>query len=371
LKIAFANARFRPDAHDGPTAHARQFVQNVQALGHEVWTWPAVEHPLARQLPPGRVTRILRLRDLDVVYIRLEHGVPRSCTWAVGVKRALLGNPLMVWEFNTVPEFGQYAGLTSRQVAENVEGFRRFGRGCDLAVCVSRHLADYVSQRLGIERTLVVPNGSDPELFRPDAPVVRHLRDGDPDTLNVLWIGSAYVPWHDFEMLGRAAELSWRRSSRANVVFHLIGPRLDGLADMPPNVHYQGSEDYERLPRWMSGMHVGLCLYRPGPADYASPLKVFDYMASGLAVVATAQSQTVEILGELGTPDLLVSPGDAEGLADILHALAADRRRVSRIGVRARELSVRKYTWQRTITGTVAEIERLLSAREGRAGQGV
>ena len=33
MRLAYANARFRPDAHDGANAHVRQFVQNTVALG--------------------------------------------------------------------------------------------------------------------------------------------------------------------------------------------------------------------------------------------------------------------------------------------------------------------------------------------------
>src|SRR5207247_8551266 len=51
LKLAYANARFRPDAHDGANAHVRQFVQNTVALGHEVWMSPGVAHPLTKELP--------------------------------------------------------------------------------------------------------------------------------------------------------------------------------------------------------------------------------------------------------------------------------------------------------------------------------
>jgi hypothetical protein len=31
MKLAYANARFRADSHDGANAHVRQFVQNTGA----------------------------------------------------------------------------------------------------------------------------------------------------------------------------------------------------------------------------------------------------------------------------------------------------------------------------------------------------
>ena len=368
MKLAYANARFRPDAHDGANAHVRQFVQNTVALGHEVWMWTPGCHPQARPLPSGRVARTMKLREMDLVYVRVEHDLPSAGTWTLGPTRSLLGNPIMAWEFNTVPEYGEYRKLTAKQVQENIEGFRHFGRGCDLAVCVSEHLSGYVNRNLGIARTLTVPNGSDPDLYRPDAPVVKRLEHRDRTAFNVLWIGSAYVAWHNFKLLGDAASIIWQRGNSRNIVFHLIGQGMDQMRNMPPNVHYYGVEDYEKLPQWLSAMNVGMCLYRPGPADYSSPLKVFDYMASGLAVVATRQPQTELVLTEIGTPDLLISPDDAGGLADVLERLASDRARTERIGQAARELSVRKYTWRRAVTDTFAEIEKILAERNGRPG---
>ena len=369
MRIAYVNARYRLDTHDGPNAHSRQFVENAVALGHDIWMSPGQEHPLARRLPRSRLALVRFLRTMDAVYVRLEHVPVAPCRWAVGVRRRLLGEPLMVWEFNTVPEFGTYVDQGPAEIARNVDNFRRLGRGCDLAVCVSQALAEYARARLRIASVLVASNGSDPEIYRPDAPVVRHLRDADPRAFHALWIGSAYVPWHDFDLLKDAAEILWQRDDARHITFHLIGREMRRIGDMPPNVRYHGMEEYQRLPGWLSAMHVGLCLYRPGPADYNSPLKLFDYLASGLAVIATRQPQTAQILGELDTHDLLIAPRDARGLAERLQALAADRERVRQIGHRARDLLVRKYTWRGTVRAILGEIERLRGARAGAAGR--
>jgi glycosyltransferase involved in cell wall biosynthesis len=369
MRFAYANARFRPDAHDGANAHVRQFVQNAVALGHEVWMWPGLCHPLARPLADGRMARTLKLREMDLIYVRVEHDLPNPCTWTLGPARKLLGNPLMVWEFNTVPEYGEYRKLTPQQVQKNIDGFRHFGKGCDLAVCVSEHLAEYVRKNLGIKRAIAVPNGSDPDLYTPDAPVVPRLRDVGDEVFNVLWIGSAYVPWHNFKLLGDAARIIWDRGNKQNIVFHLIGQGMNQMRDMPANVHYYGVEDYEKLPQWLSAMDAGLCLYRPGPADYSSPLKVFDYMSSGLAVVATDQPQTRQLLTELGCPDLLMSPDDPGKLADTLERLAGDRARVKELSRRSRELCISKYTWRRAVSDTFAAIEDI--ARERRTSPGL
>ena len=73
MKLAYANARFRPDAHDGANAHVRQFAQNTVALGHELWMWPGVAHPQSHELPKARFARTMKLREMDVLYVRVEH----------------------------------------------------------------------------------------------------------------------------------------------------------------------------------------------------------------------------------------------------------------------------------------------------------
>ena len=58
---------------------------------------------------------------------------------------------------------------------------------------------------LKIRRTLTVPNGSDPDLYKPGVPPVRRMSNTDKQ-FNVLWIGSAYVAWHNFKLLSDAAK---------------------------------------------------------------------------------------------------------------------------------------------------------------------
>jgi len=109
-------------------------------------------------------------------------------------------------------------------------------------------------------------------------------------------------------------------------------------------------------------MDVGLNVYHPGPADFSSPLKVFDYMASGLAVVSTEQPQAREIFEQLNQLDLLVPSNDPEVLANTLRGLAKDRERVKRQGAAGRQLVIDKYNWRQAAKTTFEEIERLVGA---------
>jgi glycosyltransferase involved in cell wall biosynthesis len=183
-----------------------------------------------------------------------------------------------------------------------------------------------------------------------------------PDKLNVVWIGSASIGWHDFDLLRESADRLWHSCGHA-IAFHILGENFAGQRDLPPNVHYYGAELYEQLPYWLAGMDVGLILSRPGAADYSSPVKLFDYLACGLAVAGTRQPQVVDVLQPLDQADLLTPPGDAPALADALVRLAADRERVRRLGAAGRKLVERRYNWRRAVGETFEAIHTVQRER--------
>ena len=119
-------------------------------------------------------------------------------------------------------------------------------------------------------------------------------------------------------MLSQTADWLKLQPGGSQVTIHLIGNLPGGAGNISPNIRYHGPQPYTSLPAYLAGMDVGLCLYHPGPADYGSPLKMFDYLSSGLAVISTFHPQVNEILARLGADDLLVHPDDPQALgADI------------------------------------------------------
>lgn len=366
MRIAYANTRYQIDGSEGGNAHIGQFITNAVALGHEVWSWRGNQHPAVRRLPEKNYFKLLGvLRTMDAICFRIEDRLPNVAfsRWATMPYKQLISSPAIVWEFNTVPEFGAVIGRSEADIKQAIQDLRKYGRGCDLAVCVSQALADYVRERLGIQRVLTVPNGSDPNIFRPDVlPTQRVQRN--PEQLNVIWMGSGYLPWHNFDLLRQTAQLLWEQYRNLSIGFHIIGRCHGVMREMPPNVSYHGSENYNMLPHWLAAMDVGLCIYRPGPADYSSPLKVFDYMASGLTVVGTSQPQLREIFDKLNQLDLLVPANDPVALANVLQKLALDRKRVHYQGEVSRQLVIDFYNWRRAAQDTFEEIEVILKERQ-------
>ena len=360
MRICFyGTGSYSHNSPAGGNAHIRQFVAQATALGHQVWLWRGGSHPDSHPVPEGKLDRLKLLRTMDLVYSRVEWQPPGNAKWTLPPRRQIVGSPLIAWEFNTVPEYALTRGIPEPMLQAALTDFRKYAPAVDLAVCVSEPLSEYV-RKLGFKTVATVPNGSDPELFHPDVPVVKRLSQIAGD-LNVVWIGSADLPWHNFDLLRDAAWSIWNSGDGRRIAFHVIGQGMQGMRDAPPNLNYYGPEEYERLPGWLSAMDVGLNVYHPGPADYSSPLKVFDYMASGLTVVSTDQPQVREIFGRLGQIDLLVPGDNPEALASTLRKLSADPDRLARQGAAGRQLVIDQYNWRRAAKDTFSALDKLRS----------
>jgi glycosyltransferase involved in cell wall biosynthesis len=358
MRIAYANAGYQLNNPSGGNAHVRQFIDSAVALGHEIWTWENNRHPDAHQIPPSKLQRLMTLRQMNAICTRIDDRLPAPgyIRWSSQPYKRLLGSPVTIWEFNTVPEFGLIRGRSPADIQREIDHLRHYGQACDVAVCVSNALSDYVKTHLQIRQVLTVPNGSDPVLFHPQVTPVERVKRGS-DRLNVVWIGSANLSWHNFDLLKDTARLLHQAETPTKIRFHIIGHAHALMREMPPNVIYHGSENYEALPHWLAAMDVGLCLYKSGPADYSSPLKVFDYMASGLTVVGTQQPQLQEIFQQLDQSDLLIPPADPQALAATLLALAAAPDRIKQQGQRGRQLVIDFYNWSRAAQDTIRAIE--------------
>ncbi len=359
MNIYYANTDYKPGDTRGRNAHIRQFIRHSVELGHTVWLDEPVEpHSHLRALAKGRVERWLTLRQMDVIYTRLQEVPALSCRYAVPPRRWWLSGTVHVWEFNTIPEFHRVMGRSDQIVQDSIMQFRTYGKGCDLAICVSDALRNYVQVNLGIKHVVTVPNGSDAEHFSPD--LVPALPREDR-SLRVVWIGSADLSWHHFDLMVDAAKKLWAEQ-RHEITFHVIGHSFP-VNHTPPNVIYHGPKRYEELPHWLAAMDVGLVLYRPGVADYNSPLKLFDYMASGLAIIATPQPQVNVVMQQMGALDFLVPFDDATYLVNRLLLLASDRTRRLSLGLKARRLVVDYYNWRRVAKEIFSQIEALFEQK--------
>jgi glycosyltransferase involved in cell wall biosynthesis len=157
----------------------------------------------------------------------------------------------------------------------------RLFESADYVMFASDHLAE-VSRRGWpelVDRSGVLRNAADFDHFRSAAGAAS--RSEGPRTAGYF---GAIEDWFDVEAVRLAAE------QNPDIRFELIGkvenPRAFQLERLH-NVRLAGEVDYQELPRRMAGFSMGLLPFRDTPLTRsASPIKLYEYFASGIPVVA-------------------------------------------------------------------------------------
>jgi len=200
--------------------------------------------------------------------------------------------------------------------------------------------------------------GADTDRFRPgvsDKPPLAR-----PDVTTVAVFAGAFRSWHGAIHLVEAIKLL-RARGRTDIgaVFVGDGPELIAVraaAAGLESVLITGALPHDRMPAVFAGADIGvapfdLAAHAPlALGFYWSPLKVFEYMASGLPVVAPAVAR-LPVLVESGREGVLypLPPGSdggvhAQSLARALETLSDPAIRRG-YGAAARERALRDYSW--------------------------
>jgi glycosyltransferase involved in cell wall biosynthesis len=131
--------------------------------------------------------------------------------------------------------------------------------------------------------------------------------------------------------------------------------RARGLREL---AHFTGAVDPDQVPGLLASMDVAVAPYPRLANFYFSPLKVYEYMAAGLPVVAGRIGQLAEILDHEQT-GLLCPPGDAQALAEALDRLRHDAVLRRRLGRAAQATVLRKHTWAAVARRILGLVDRM------------
>lgn len=205
-------------------------------------------------------------------------------------------------------------------------------------VCVSEPVTEWVRQHTGSATVYTVANGVSTSRIVPQPE-----EEGPPV---VTFVGTL-KPWHGVSDLLQAAD-------RADVAWRLRiigdGPERDRLerqaSALGLDIDFRGAVVPERVPEHLAGSAIGVAPYPQGQDQYFSPLKVYEYLAAGLPVVASSVGQLPDILGETG---VLVPPSHPTALAAAIDELAADAERRDALGRKGRAQAELRHGWDTVV----------------------
>jgi starch synthase len=260
-----------------------------------------------------------------------------------------LGIPHLV-ELNAqlLEEAARYRRLDSAADAERLE--QSVLSGADVVFAVSEPLAAYASSR-GARRVELLPNAVALERFRP-------ARQDGGGRLTATFLGTLR-PWHGADTIAAA----WERLGRDAPALLVIGDGHGRERLEAAGARVTGAVPHADVPGLLAGAQIGLAPYAREAPDYFSPLKLFEYLAAGLATIAADLPAVRAIV----TPEtaLLVPRGDAGALADAVAALSDPQRR-ARLGAAGRALVAAEHTWAQRAGRILAAAAELAPAGAAR-----
>jgi glycosyltransferase involved in cell wall biosynthesis len=348
----------------GGSVHVKAVAQGLAALGHEIHaivspggplppdgvTWIAMKPPFgAKQLRWMRraaVEAIARSTAADVVMERYYNfaGEGIGAAKATGAKAVLEVNAPVI-DYPGSPK-----ALLDRALM--VQPMRRWrNRICARADLIVTPNAAILPAGTPRSKIVELEWGADTDLFTADAPL-------DPPYVRpapiVAVFAGAFRSWHGaIHLVHALRELRQRGRSDFGGVFIGDGPELprvkNAAADLE-GVVFTGAVPHERMPAHLAAADIGVAPFDVSAhralslGFYWSPLKIFEYMAAGLPVVAPDVDR-LQALVRHDREGLLYDASRPGALAAALECLS-DRARRQRLGASARRRAVDEYSWK-------------------------
>ncbi len=306
---------------------------------------------------PGELRRILYnealYRNLKRRFLRHRPAFiyERASLYATaGVRLAAKFNVPHIVELN--------APLAVEQAAYRATGFSELAAHAerwmlthaDAVVVVSSELGEHV-RSLGVKpgKIHVMPNGVNSALFYPNG--TKKADGAHRVTRPTLGFVGGLRPWHGVEILPELLARLQKRRPGTHLVIAGDGQlrrqleREFAKRGLKKNVTITGLLRHEEVPAAIRQFDVALAPYPKHDHDfYFSPLKLFEYMACGVPVVAAKLGQIAATVRH-GKTGLLYPPGNLNALVACCERLLGDEALRRELGAAAVKLVHSKFTW--------------------------
>lgn len=309
-------------------------------------------------------------------------------SWGADVIYTRLPQSAMIASITGIPVIFEVHDLPQGRLGPTFFRLFLWGKGAKRLVVISNALARDLETRFSIPKRsrfmIVAPDGVDLNRYR-DLPLPQEARRMLADK----WAGKFSLSVDRFTAgytghlyAGRGVELIFSMASRLpEMQFLLVGgePReVSRWKDVAisqglPNIILTGFVSNTELPLFQAACDVLLMPYQKHVAAssggdisrYLSPMKCFEYMASGRAILSSNLPVLLEALsGEIA---MILPPDDLSAWISAVQALRQDPLRVAEMSEKAR-LHVRKFTWDARVALVLEGVQEQLFAIESRHG---
>lgn len=300
-------------------------------------------------------------KQFDIVYVRQA-----SLMFVPAFLRQWYDVPL-ISEFNTFysrPEAARFGGVLTR-ILSRIE--RLALNRSDRIIVVSDRLKSELLMRYDVdaEKIIVLENGVNTELMRPDDNAISKEKIGLKASDFVVGFVGALHPWQGIDPLLQAARELLSNIPELKVVIAGTSNSISGYKKTATDlglgdcVTFLGMVEYESVPAIVAAFDIAVA---PGDAGCSthyvirSPLKVYEYLSCGRPVVV-GRLGNLECLFAENEVGYVIDPGSISDLTKALKLLHSDPERRKKLGSNARRLAIDRLSW----TGVAEKIAKLAS----------
>jgi glycosyltransferase involved in cell wall biosynthesis len=307
-------------------------------------------------------TRLALTLEADLVFAT---STPLTAAWPGLVAQAARGLPFVFEVRDLWPELPRALGLRNPLLLGGMEVLETAAyRSADAVIGLSPGIVRGIRRKSSPrQRVVMIPNGSDLEVFHPRLRRVGALPGFGPDDFLAGFTG-AHGPANGLDaLLAVARELRRRGDRRVKLVFIGDGKEKARLEAQARSEGLEACRFFPPIPKADLGavtasLDCGLMVLRNLPAfhDGTSPNKFFDYAAAGIPVVNNYPGWLAGLIEAQGA-GVVVPPDDPVAFADALQALAAEPARRARLGAAARRLAEERFARATLAAEFVATLE--------------
>lgn len=222
-------------------------------------------------------------------------------------------------------------------------------------ICVSEPARRQLIAKWNVpaEKIAVFTNGVDITHFQPEPSTRVTVRTalGMPSNPIIIFVGNFYE-WHDIATLLDAFAQLVAIYPLARLLLVGDGPQRLTMMERATSlgiaaaVQFTGLVDHSEVARLLAAADIAVApVPRMDCELWLSPMKLFEYMAAGKAIVASGTGQLTDVIHDEHN-GLLVAAGEAQALTFALQRLLDQPELRQRLGEQARKDAICKHSWE-------------------------
>lgn len=368
LNILFVAPNVCMDNNTGDVVHVTELANSFSKLGHNVFLIARSRKSLnnnfnflfnfknIKSINYGKlwvpyvmisaffsILSLLINKKIDLIYERHHiFGIGVFLGKIFRIPTILEVNGLMIEEMRVLRSFHPLF----INVAQIFESFVFQRTNC--IISVTEGIKKYLSEKYSVpsDRIITISNGVNIDLFKP-IDNSKEALNLSPEFNYVLFVGSL-IDWQGVDTLIKASPLILKDMPKTH--FLIIGEgsmkvpwmELANQLNVSENFLFMGAVLHEYIPLYINASDICVVPKKPLKSGY-SPLKLYEYMACGKAVIAS-DLEGFEILNKANA-GILVEPNNSNKLSEAILKLLTDKDLMHEMGLNGRREVQDYYSW--------------------------